>query len=329
MARRPRILFEGAVYHVTFRGNARQDIFLDVHDRRDLLDRLSEASQTLNVPVYHYCLMPNHVHLLLATPQANLNRFMGKVLTGYSVYFNRRHDRIGHVMQGRYGARLVSGDRYLLNLSRYIHLNPVKTNYWVNKTIAEKIDFLHQFAWSSYRSFIGLDSRDGWLTAGPILSLLPRGPGQSPQAAYRSFVESGLAENDEAFDRLLQQNRDAIGPETFIAEIRRRAGETDADERARSHPRRPPEAVLAAVRTALGEQAGLLEQRRFGGPARAFLARALLRDCGLKQSEIAPRLGVSSGAAICMLLKKHGARPEVKEWLDRLDLSADDHNKMR
>lgn len=130
MARKLRVLYEGALYHVTFRGNARQTVFLNDEDKGRLLSRLAESAEAYQVRIHLYCLMENHVHLLVGTPRANLDRFMGSVLTGYTVYFNRRHNRVGHLMQGRYGAQLVEGDEYLLRLSRYIHL----TAYLVHST---------------------------------------------------------------------------------------------------------------------------------------------------------------------------------------------------
>ncbi|HRV31801.1 MAG TPA: transposase, partial [Kiritimatiellia bacterium] len=113
MARKPRALVAGGIYHVTSRGNERQAIFRDDHDRVRFLERLAESASTHQVRVYLYCFMPNHVHLVVETPLANLDRFMGSLLTGYTVYFNHRHGRTGHLMQGRYGAQVVEGNEYL------------------------------------------------------------------------------------------------------------------------------------------------------------------------------------------------------------------------
>ena len=125
MPRQLRVQFPGAIYHVTIRGNGRDDIFVNDHDRERFLRRLAESLETYGVRLYLFCLMSNHVHLVLETPRGNLSRFMQSVETGYTVYYNFRHNRTGHVLQGRYGAKLVEGNEYLLNLSRYVHLNPV------------------------------------------------------------------------------------------------------------------------------------------------------------------------------------------------------------
>src|SRR5215831_9751891 len=125
MARLLRVPFPGAIYHVTVRGNERRLLFKDEADRKRFLSQLMESSQLHSARLYLVCLMPNHFHLLVETPCGNLSTFMARQLTAYAVYFNRRHQRVGHLTQGRYGAQLVEGNEYLLKLSRYIHLNPV------------------------------------------------------------------------------------------------------------------------------------------------------------------------------------------------------------
>jgi REP element-mobilizing transposase RayT len=130
MARRPRIAFEGAIYHIAFRGNGRQNIFLDDGDRGRFLESLAERVERYGVRLFLYCLMDNHGHLLVETPKANISAFMGSLLTSYTTYFNRKHQRVGHVTEGRYKSPLVEGDEYLLRLSRYIHQNPVHVAGW-------------------------------------------------------------------------------------------------------------------------------------------------------------------------------------------------------
>jgi REP element-mobilizing transposase RayT len=107
MARPIRIEYEGAVYHVTLRGNERKPIFKTDADRERFIRTLSDSVDRFDIRLYLYCLMHNHVHLVLETPRANLSRFMHRLQTAYTVYFNRRHRRCGHLMQGRFGASLV------------------------------------------------------------------------------------------------------------------------------------------------------------------------------------------------------------------------------
>lgn len=107
MARQLRVEFEGAIYHVMVRGNRRKNVFVDEHDYSRFLQRLSESIGTYNVRVYMFCMMPNHVHLVVETPQANISRFMQSLITGYTVYYNLRHQQCGHLFQGRFKSKIV------------------------------------------------------------------------------------------------------------------------------------------------------------------------------------------------------------------------------
>ena len=138
MARKLRLQYEGAIYHITVRGNGRRKIFLDDRDRERFLWRLSESKDLYGVRIYLFTLMTNHAHILAETPQANIGRFMQSLLTGYTVYFNLRHNTCGHLVQGRYGAQPVQGNAYLMRLSRYIHLNPVRTRDAKKWTLEQK-----------------------------------------------------------------------------------------------------------------------------------------------------------------------------------------------
>ena len=126
MARPLRIEFEGAFYHVMARGNALQDIFLRDADRQTFIDNLGRVAQRFDWRVWAWCLMGNHYHLLIETRQATLSKGMREVNGVYTQAFNRRHRRVGHVLQGRYKAILVDQDTYLLELARYVVLNPVR-----------------------------------------------------------------------------------------------------------------------------------------------------------------------------------------------------------
>ena len=126
MARPLRIEFAGALYHVTSRGDRREDIYLDDGDRQLFLEVLEAVCERFNWEVHAYCLMSNHYHLLVETPDGNLSRGMRHLNGVYTQRFNRRHKKVGHVFQGRYKAILVQKENYLLELSRYIVLNPVR-----------------------------------------------------------------------------------------------------------------------------------------------------------------------------------------------------------
>ena len=146
MARALRVEYPGAFYHVINRGNAGDDIFKSLRDREKFLEYLQTAVEHYGLKIHTYCLMTNHYHLLVETPEANLGRAIKWVNVSYAGYFNRKRQRCEHLFQGRYKAILVDADEYLKQLSRYIHLNPIRA-----KMVAE----LCSYPFSSYPAFIG------------------------------------------------------------------------------------------------------------------------------------------------------------------------------
>jgi REP element-mobilizing transposase RayT len=147
MARPLRIEYSGAVYHITSRGNAREKIYIDDQDRENFLGVLGEVVRKYNWLCHAYCLMDNHYHLLVETPDANLSIGMRQLNGVYTQLYNRRHRRTGHIFQGRYKAILVDKDNYLLELSRYVVLNPVR---------ARLAKLPEHWKWSSYGATAGV-----------------------------------------------------------------------------------------------------------------------------------------------------------------------------
>ncbi|MDO3384915.1 transposase [Gilvimarinus sp. SDUM040013] len=181
MARPLRIEFSGALYHVTSRGNARQDIFLSDGDFEDFLRLLGVACERFQWYCHAYCLMSNHYHLLIETQAPSLSKGM-KYLNGtYTSAFNRRHQRVGHVFQGRYKAILVEKDAYLLELSRYIVLNPVR---------ARMVRSAREWPWSSYRATVGQKEPPTALTTDWILGNFGRRRKVAVEG-YKRFVQEG------------------------------------------------------------------------------------------------------------------------------------------
>jgi putative transposase len=164
MARPLRVEFAGAVYHVMARGNERRNIFRDDKDRQRLYDTLAEAVQQFGLRLHAFCFMANHYHLVLGTPQANLSRAMGWLQTTYTVRFNARHRRSGHLFQGRFKAQLVEADEYARWLVEYVHLNPVRPRQRAAVVPPERAKELAQYRWSSHRAYAGLERRPAtWL----------------------------------------------------------------------------------------------------------------------------------------------------------------------
>jgi REP element-mobilizing transposase RayT len=164
MARPLRVEFEGATYHVMARGNERRPIFRDDRDRELWLKTLSETVQRFGILVHAYCLMPNHYHLLLETPRANLTQAVGWLQVTYTVRFNRRHHRSGHLFQGRFKAQLIEADPYAVHLIRYLHLNPVRPRRRTDPIPPDRLAEFDQYLWSSHRDYAGLRHPPDWLT---------------------------------------------------------------------------------------------------------------------------------------------------------------------
>jgi REP element-mobilizing transposase RayT len=324
MARRPRLLIEGGIYHVTCRGNARHSIFKNDRDRQRFLCRLADSAETFQVRVYLYCLMPNHVHLLVETPRANLDRFMGSLLTGYTIYFNRQHRLCGHLFQGRYGAQVVEGNAYLLKLARYIHLNPVQVKAWRDRPLAERRSELRNYAWSSYREYAGLDRPCEWLSTEPVLAQME---GWTTPAAYARFVEGGLARTEDEFAALMKQRAVGIGSVDFVTRIKREmqtnaARSLTREDVAMRHVRIPvrvPE-LAQAVQRVTGPEWSLLEHRKRGALVRGFYAWVLQSHTGMTQREVAKLLGVGTGAAVSLMIAKAKRNEVFGIWTKDIEL---------
>jgi len=310
MARPLRVEYEGAIYHVTIRGNDRRNIFLDDRGRQRFLDRLADCVEAHEVRLYMFCLMSNHVHLMLETPAGNLSGFMHRLQTAYSVYFNRRHQRSGHLFQGRFGARVVRGDGYILRLSRYIHLNPVFTRAAKKLPLRERIDMLRRYRWSSYRSYIGRAAPLNFVDYAPMLAMTKTATKAKRPAEYRKFVEAGIAETDRDLERIMKAGPLAIGSEQFMHWVRgmhdklsgKRRRTEDVTLRRRSR-RLAPERVIEIVCSQLGAGREEVSRRRRDSLLRPIVAKMLCRYSGLTQRQAGELLNLSTGAAVSSQLR--------------------------
>jgi len=206
MTRPLRIEFSGALYHVTSRGDRQEDIYLDDEDRTAYLDILKKVCERFNWVVHGYCLMSNHYHLLIETPDSNLSQGMRQLNGVYTQSFNRRHKRVGHVYQGRFKAILVQKETYLLELSRYIVLNPVR---------AEMVRSAKDWPWSSYRATAGLTEPADFLHVDWILSVFAKRKTLASQR-YRAFVTEGKKQ-PKPWSAL--KNQVFLGSDDFVDEM--------------------------------------------------------------------------------------------------------------
>lgn len=208
MARPLRIEYPGAFYHVTSRGNEQKDVFKSQKDREKFQEYLESATERYGAVIHAYCLMSNHYHLLLETPSGNLSQIMRHINGAYTTYFNIKRKRAGHLFQGRYKALLVEFDEYALELSRYIHLNPVRTGM---------VERPETYRWSSYQSYIGQSSAPKWLYLMAVLEYFWKLE-TGPQKKYRDFVEDLLGkEYDSPIQNAL--GKSVLGTPDFIEMI--------------------------------------------------------------------------------------------------------------
>lgn len=206
MARPLRLEYHGALYHVTSRGDGQEDIYRDDEDRAASLAVLEEVVRRFNWVIHAYCLMGNHYHLLVETPDGNLAQGMRHYNGVYTQRFNRRHGRVGHVFQGRYKAILVQKDTYLLELARYIVLNPVR---------AAMVRSARAWSWSSYRSTAGFEKPPSWLETDWILSAFSTRKDQAVER-YRAFVADGRNQ-PSPWQQL--RNQIYLGDEQFVSKL--------------------------------------------------------------------------------------------------------------
>jgi putative transposase len=245
MARALRTDFSGAVNHVTSRGNERRPIFVDDRDREMFLQLLGRAVVRFGWSLAAYVLMTNHFHLLVQTPEPNLSRGMHWLNTAYVVWFNRRHQRSGHLYGGRFKAFLIEKESYFTAVLRYVVLNPVRANM-----VARPEDY----RWSSYRATAGLESAPEWLDM--TAALAPFAP-DTPlaQTFYRDFVEQRVASEERLWDKVV--NGIYFGTETWRRKMRKfvesKPRSTDHPKAQRAVGRPKMNRVIAAVAKLTGE----------------------------------------------------------------------------
>jgi REP element-mobilizing transposase RayT len=208
MTRPLRLEFPNALYHITSRGDRREDIYDDDEDRKSFLDILGKVVTDYNWLCHSYCLMSNHYHLIIETLDSNLSKGMRQLNGVYTQATNRRHNRTGHLFQGRYKAILVDKESYLLELARYVVLNPVRAKGMVSN--------IEDWPWSSYLALIGKMNSADWLTTNWILSQFG-GSRDQAMHRYRQFVLEGIGQNIEIWSELKGQIY--LGNEDFITEM--------------------------------------------------------------------------------------------------------------
>jgi REP element-mobilizing transposase RayT/DNA-directed RNA polymerase specialized sigma24 family protein len=278
MSRPLRIEFPGAVYHVTARGDRRESIFDDDDDRQLFLSVLAQALERFDALALAYCLMGNHYHLVLHTRAANLSRLMRHLNGVYTQSYNRRHGKVGHLLQGRFKAILVDREAYLLTVCRYVELNPVR---------AGMVEEPSQWGWSSYLAHVGRAQTPAWLdTLGLHAYLLGREVRSAADArrAAKRYAELVCSAPDlRLWEQGLRQQI-YLGSEDFVTRMQEqvRPQQLAAPEIPRAQRKRAKSALEQDPLQALAD----------GPKTDADIARCY-RDSGLTMAQIAAALGVS------------------------------------
>lgn len=313
MVRPLRIIYPNAWYHVMNRGRSRIQIYRESGDYTAFVELLKDASEMWKVNVASYCLMSNHYHLLVQTPQANLSRFMRHINGVYTQYFNRTHKGDGPLFRGRYKSIVVESDSYLLELVRYIHRNPLE---------AGLVKRLEDHRWNSHRLYIARGNEGNWLYKEFVLNMLTENKSKQWQA-YLDFMRQ---EESEALHDLYNKGKLPLllGTQEFIEDIRKRyLGKTDKKETPQVRelfldPSRIEKAVKEVYQVKGGDL--MRSQRGIYNEARNAAIYLTRRHTGASLSDIGKRYGMNSYSSVSsVVLRMQEALHNNKKLQQRLE----------
>jgi putative transposase len=289
MARPLRINYPGAFYHVTCRGNERKNIFSDNRDRSAFLDKLKISVGIYQIRVHGYVLMSNHFHLIVETPKGNLSEFMRHFNISYTAAYNRRHKRVGHLYQGRYKAILIDQAHYLLELSRYVHLNPVRIRPHHRKEVRKQIRYLQTYPWSSLNGYLDPQRKQSWITYDAVLGQIG-----GSRKRYEEFVAEGIHSGyPTPWEEVKGQV--VLGEEGFVERVKgriKKQGSRREQPSIRHLEARKPATVLKEVARYFGLAEKQLIGKRTGcRDKRAVAMELMYRHGAVSQAEIGKLLG--------------------------------------
>ena len=342
MARPLRIERVGGRHHVVARGNERRAIFRDDKDRTRFIQLLAELPDRFGTRLHAWVLMDNHYHLLIETPEANLSRAIQWLGLAYSVWFNKRHQRSGHLFQGRFGSFLVGDDASWLQVARYVHLNPVRVaGLGLGKSdrsrqrsgaarepqaglVARRLQVLRSYRWSSYRAHAGLEKGSDWLWTEFLSGACGGRDERSRRQALRRYHEEPLREGklESIWERVV--GGAVMGSEAFVASVRQALKEVSKGVSGGERWRRraPWEAIVAAVER---EHGGRWEDFRdvygdWGRDAALYVGRHLGRMRLRELAEKAGGLGLAAtGQAVSRVARRRAADAAWRERLRTIE----------
>ena len=310
MARPLRIQFPGAFYHVTCRGIERRQIFFDNKDRFRFLALLTESLDTYQVVLYAYIMMANHFHLVIQTKKANCSEFMRHFNIRYTGWFNWRRHRHGNLYQGRYKAYLIDADNYLLEVSRYVHLNCVRVRKLSGLDYREQWRHVKEYQWSSIHGYLDEKRVVKYVEYGLLLSMI------GDRGAYRKFIRDGTKKRiDNPFKKV--KSRIILGDDDFVAKakkhIRRASVREQPSYRDIVTGALEPEVVIGILTRECGIKKGILQQRRVHGEMRGMVAELLYKYSEITQAQIGSLIGDVDYVSVHYLRKRF--REKMKESL--------------
>jgi len=306
MARALRIQYPGAYYHLTCRGNDRKRIFGDDKDKEKFLKLLENSLDVYQVNLYSYVLMTNHFHLLVQTPLGNLSEFMRHFNVCYTGYYNYRHNRSGHLYQGRYKSFLIDVDNYLLEVSRYLHLNVVRVHSLRTASLDEKVNLLENYKWSSLPGYISKKKIEKFINYDLIISMT------GSRASYYKFIIEGLdKEIKDPFKEI--RNGGILGGDKFLKKIKKEhleygsSREQPMYRELKSGTIKPEDLINEAAKY-FNIKKEEFSIKQGNGIKRGIVSELLYKYSGLKQKEIGKILGNIDYSAVSKLrirLKKN------------------------
>ena len=326
---------------MTNRGLGRRAIYEDDRDRRRWLELLAEARAMYGWVLHGYVMMENHYHLFLETTEGNLSRSMQWFQTSYSMGYNHRHHRVGPLFRGRFKAQTVDPVGWGLELSRYLHLNPVRRlSLGLDKRarqadrlgargrpeasmVSRRLEHLRSYRWSSYRAYVGREPTPEWLTCGAILDLIGAGRRKERQQAYARYVEQAVREGLPVSPWEGLWAGLVLGSEQFLETIRPMIKGSDREQpQGRNLKRRPAwQKVLRVIEEWRGEKWADFRDRHgdWGRELALCLGR---RTCGLSLRELGERAGGVDYAAVSGAIKRFERRmvaePATRKTFDKL-----------
>jgi len=317
MARPLRIERRGGWYHVTSRGNERKPIYRDIRDREHFLAILAEMADRFRVRLHGYVLMDNHYHLVVELTERNLSRSVQWLNVSYSVWFNRRHSRSGHLFQGRFRSVTIAPEEWGLALSRYVHLNPVRVRaLGLGKAdragrrvglapapdaarVRERTSLLRRYRWSSYWAYVGLEPVPEWLVCQAVLAL-GGGARTGQRRRYREYVEAAVRDGLEASPWESLREQVVLGSAEFLARLREHVHGDEQEQRGARRllsPRPTFAAVIGAIERVKGRRWEEFRDQ-YGDPGRDMALHLGRRLCGLKLTELSREAGLPNYAVV-------------------------------